>query len=65
MSNSLDADQDRHFVGPDICPNVFAKVISRQVTIYLLVATFVVECEQFGHRVFACWLIFHACVVIC
>ena len=28
MLNSLDPDQARHFVGPDLCPNLFAKVSS-------------------------------------
>ena len=26
--NSLDPDQARHFVGPDLCPKLFAKVSS-------------------------------------
>ena len=30
MSSGLDPDQDRHFVGPDLGPKLFAKVISRQ-----------------------------------
>ena len=29
MSNSLDPDQDRHFVGPDLGTKLFAKVNSR------------------------------------
>ena len=33
MSNSLDPDQDQHFVGPDLGPKLFAKVtISREMT---------------------------------
>ena len=30
VSNSLDPDQAQNFVGPDVGPKVFAKVISRQ-----------------------------------
>ena len=30
MSNSLDQDQAQHFVRPDQCPKLFAKVIGRQ-----------------------------------
>ena len=30
VSNSLDSDQDRQSVSPDLCPNCFAKVISRR-----------------------------------
>ena len=30
MSNSLDPDQARHFVGPDLGPNCLKKVISRR-----------------------------------
>ena len=30
MSNGLDPDQDRHFVGPDLGPNCFAKFIGRR-----------------------------------
>ena len=32
VSNSLDPDQARHFVGPDLDPKLFAKIISRQQT---------------------------------
>ena len=30
VSNCLDLDQDRHFVGPDLGPNCFSKDNSRQ-----------------------------------
>ena len=30
VSNRLDPDQGRHFVGPDLGPNFFAKVIRRR-----------------------------------
>ena len=29
VSNSLDSDQDRHSVGPDLGPKLFVKIISR------------------------------------
>ena len=35
MSNSLDPDQVGHFVGSDMGPNLFAKVISRQQNLSL------------------------------
>ena len=31
VSNSLDPDQARRFVGPDLGPNCFAKVVSRRL----------------------------------
>ena len=30
LSNGLDPDQDRHSVGPDLGPKLFAKYISRR-----------------------------------
>ena len=35
VSNGLDSDQDRRSVGPDLGPNCFAKVISRQQKLLL------------------------------
>ena len=41
MSNSLDPDQDRHFVGPDLDPKLFAKVIGRKQKSWLARKDFV------------------------
>ena len=31
MSNSLDSDQDRHFVGPDLSPNCLQRLLAEDI----------------------------------
>ena len=43
MSNSLDPDQDWHFVRPGLGPNCLFKLpADNEITIFLLAATFVI-----------------------
>ena len=52
MTNSLDPDQARHFVGPDLGPNCLQR-LSADKELKLV------------NKLFVCWVNFHAFVDVC